>query len=214
MMRAALGRLQRSQSILGTGDVRPNGISKDELYLSPRDVRCALLRVDSMFPEPALEDHVARAFSGVVSEADKEERHAIAHKDEPLLTLKEVTSRLFAEPIRRFSPRTDPRLLEKLQLKLRAAAKSSGKRTQRDRDAAAMLVTYSELRDALLEVDPRRPESEVDYVAASIAASSSTALDADGEVKAMTATPLNDVLTTLANTLLQLTTERMIMADA
>ena len=71
--------------------------------------------------------------------------------------------------MRRFSPRTDVEMRDKLIAALRTAdAKSKGKKGKKGKGGGdgPSMVTYSAVRDAIIKVDPKRPEVEVDYVAA------------------------------------------------
>ena len=192
--RAALGRLQGAGggstnslnlaiALAGGGSASSHKqLGKDELYVTPRDVRCALLRVDSKTPEPTLADHVTRAFPGAKAVVGSgppleggggEESGGGAamevEVEEPLQSVEEVCARLFAEPMRRFSPRTDVEMRDKLIAALRTAdAKSKGKKGKKGKGGGdgPSMVTYSAVRDAIIKVDPKRPEVEVDYVAA------------------------------------------------
>jgi hypothetical protein len=91
--------------------------------------------------------------------------------EEPIVPVDEVFDRLFAEPMRRFSPRADPALRDKLVAMVKAGGgggkkgKGGGGKKAKGGDGPPTL-TYGQLRDCLLKADPKRPEVEADCLAA------------------------------------------------
>lgn len=191
--KAALAHAMGSGPLLGPVDVA-------ELVVRPREVRSALIRVDSAMPEPTVADHLMRAFGGTPgagaravkaaggvpmgvlggggaegggggSDETAKEAGALVAEEEPTIGIEELFARLFAEPMRRFSPRTDADLKDKLAGIVKAGGAGGGKKGKgggkkgKAGDGPA-LVTYTQLRDLVLKADPKRPPVEVDFLAA------------------------------------------------
>ena len=134
------------------------------------------------------------------------------------LTLEEVCARLFAEPLRRFSPRTSVELLSRVDAALKAAdkgakkAKGGGKKGKAADANAVPMCSLEKLRESVARADAPavRPTSEIEQVAARCFAAARSAHFAKGEAVALQPedAPMEAVLEALRGCLLQPTTER------
>ena len=262
LMRLFLGmmltmRADVEASILRTAaarsDFNQNPVAgQGKLPVSASDLRAALLRVDAIFPEAAISDHVKRVFDAISAardakahaEEDKGDQAfssfgdgavaaandaaALAKSSEATAEVDEVCMLLFAEPLRRYSPRTDKDLREKIEGELKKAAAGGGKKGKggggkkaKGAADAVVMVSSSQLRDAVLKADAKRPLFEAEELASSCIASarrasppppassppSRPASPTQSEPSEEQA-PLDAVLAALQNALIQPTSER------
>ena len=175
--------------------------SKDirSAQLAARDLRQALVYVDAEAPSTYIEDHVSRVFSktsaptpaasaevvaaplaagGVAAPAQATSgsgEASVGGEDSQFLTLEEVCARLFAEPLRRYSPRTNQTLCEAVSTQIRSGdkggkkKKGGAKKGKKGGDASEAMISIQRLRDALLKGDGgARPPLETEFVAASV----------------------------------------------
>ena len=142
--------------------------------LAAVDLRTAMTRVDAEVPATAVEDHVHRVFSKPNGSAPTDgggDGGGDGGEDEHL-PLDEVCARLFAEPLRRFTPRTNEALCEGVTTALKAGDKGGKKakgKKKKGGDAGEAMVSLQRLKDALVKADgSSRPPIETEFVAASV----------------------------------------------
>ena len=153
------------------------------VLIQAKELRAALLRVDAEMPETAVADHVDRVFSGHPAPASAPAQAEGAEGgvgggekssgSADHLPLGEVCVRLFAEPLRRHSPRTNDAMCEAVSAAIKLADKGGkkgkgggGKKGKVGGGGAAMSVSMSRLRDAITKADSEmRPNVETEFVA-------------------------------------------------
>ena len=211
--------------------------------LPPPVARAALLRVDAATPEPVLNECLTRVYgeaflqayaaaAAATAEAASDEAAAAAAaaavpppspsppslEDAP--TLSALLSRLFAEPLRRFSARVDSDLASKVEAALRAAQGKAGKKGKGKKakpgEIVVLGVPIALVREAILKADPARPAFEAEWLAAKCieAGRAAAAKVHNAEVAAAVnalppdQAPLEAIVTELNSALVQVTSTR------
>ncbi|KOO21576.1 translin-associated factor x-interacting protein 1 isoform 1 [Chrysochromulina tobinii] len=202
-----------------------------QMSLPPHVLRAALLRVDAATPEHALTEMLTRVYGAAalkaIEAAQREQTWSpeAAAKVEALmadldLPLEQLLARLFAEPLRRFSARTDTDLAGQIEADLRkahakASKASKGKGKTKGGASTVAGVPRQLLKEAILKVDGARPRFEAEWLAsrcvdAARAASASTeGLAASVQAMPPDQAPLEPLIYALQQELVQPTSPRV-----
>ena len=202
-----------------------------QMSLPPHVLRAALLRVDAATPEHALTEMLTRVYGAAalkaIEAAQREQTWSpeAAAKVEALmadldLPLEQLLARLFAEPLRRFSARTDTDLAGQIEADLRkahakASKASKGKGKTKGGASTVAGVPRQLLKEAILKVDGARPRFEAEWLAsrcvdAARAASASTeGLAAAVQAMPPDQAPLEPLIYALQQELVQPTSPRV-----
>ena len=198
------------------------------MSLPPHVLRAALLRVDAATPEHALTEMLTRVYGAAalkaIEAAQREQtwNPEAASKVEALmadlhLPLEQLLARLFAEPLRRFSARTDADLAGRIEADLRKAQSKASKGKGKKKGGASTVagVPRQLLKEAILKVDGARPRFEAESLAsrcvnAARAASASTeGLAAAVQAMPPDQAPLEPLIYALQQELVQPTSPRV-----